>query len=35
MFSHLFTIGIEKGLEIDYIGVSNQSHDLQFSVLRH
>ena len=31
--THLVAIGVEKGLEVDDVGVGDESHDLEFTVL--
>ena len=31
--THLITIGIKEGFQVDYIWMRNEPHDLQFTVL--
>jgi hypothetical protein len=32
--THLFAVGIEESVEVDYIWMGYHSHDLEFSVLK-
>ena len=32
--THLVAIGVEKGFQIDYIGMGYETHDLQLAVLQ-
>ena len=33
METHLITIGIKEGLQVDYIWMRNEPHDLQLTIL--